>query len=93
MGAEKIEKSFCFVFLPQFFCQLMASMPTSEFKPGIADDEVMAQIHEVTGGNFRGVDMLIPRILELKQRNRQRLEEGSVKMQDIVKTAASRIMI
>jgi DNA transposition AAA+ family ATPase len=56
-------------------------------------DEVIAQIHEVTGGNFRGVDMIIPRILELKQRNQQRLEKGAVKMQDIVKTAASRIMI
>jgi hypothetical protein len=47
----------------------------------------------VTGGIFRSVDMMIPRLLELKQRNEQKLAEGNVKMQDLVKTAASRLMI
>lgn len=36
-----------------------------------ATDEMVEQIHQVTGGNFRSVDMIIPRILELEQRNRQ----------------------
>jgi hypothetical protein len=50
-------------------------------------------IHSVTGGIFRSVDMMIPRLLELKQRNEKKLADGSVKMQDLVKTAASRLMI
>jgi hypothetical protein len=36
-------------------------------------DEMVEQIHQMTGGNFRSVDMMIPRILELEQRNRQKL--------------------
>jgi len=31
--------------------------------------------------------------MELKQRNEQKLADGTLKMQDIVKTAASRLMI
>jgi hypothetical protein len=50
-------------------------------------------IHSVTGGVFRSVDMMIPRLLELRQRNEKKLAEGSVRMQDLVKTAASRLMI
>jgi len=36
--------------------------------------------------------MMIPRLLELRQRNEKKLAEGSVKMQD-VKIAASLLMI
>src|SRR5262245_31699731 len=41
-------------------------------------EEMIEQIHQVTGGNFRSVDMIIPRILELEQRNRQKLADGTV---------------
>ena len=58
-----------------------------------ATEEVITMIHSVTGGVFRSVDMMIPRLLELWQRNEKKLAEGSVKMQDLVKTAASRLMI
>jgi len=58
-----------------------------------ATDDVIALIQSVTGGVFRSVDMVIPRLLELKQRNGQKLADGSLKMQDLVKTAASRLMI
>ena len=58
-----------------------------------ATEDLIALIHNVTGGVFRSVDMMIPRLLELKQRNEQKLADGSVKMQDLVKTAASRLMI
>jgi len=54
---------------------------------------MIALIHSVTGGIFRSVEMMVPRILELKQRNEQRLAEGQLKMQDLIKTAASRLMI
>jgi hypothetical protein len=58
-----------------------------------ATEEIITMIHSVTGGIFRGVDMMIPRLLELRQRNEKKLADGSVKMQDLVKTAASRLMI
>ena len=58
-----------------------------------ATEEVITMIHSVTGGIFRSVDMMIPWLLELKQRNEKKLAEGSVKMQYLVKTAASRLMI
>ena len=56
-------------------------------------DEMVEQIHQAAGGNFRSVDMIIPRILELEQRNRQRLADGTVKMNEIIKVAAARLMI
>jgi len=56
-------------------------------------EEVITLIHSVTGGVFRSVDMMIPRLLELRQRNEKKLADGSVKMQDLVNTAASRLMI
>jgi hypothetical protein len=56
-------------------------------------EKVITLIHSVTGGVFRSVDMMIPRLLELRRRNEKKLADGSVKMQDLVKTAASRLMI
>jgi DNA transposition AAA+ family ATPase len=58
-----------------------------------ATEEVITLIHGVTGGVFRSIDMMIPRLLELKQRNHQNLADGTIKMQDLVKTAASRLML
>jgi len=55
--------------------------------------ELCDNLHQVTGGNFRSVDMIIPRILELEQRNHQRLADGAVKMNEIIKVAAARLMI
>ena len=52
---------------------------------------MIEQIHQVTGGNFRSVDMIIPRILELEQRNRQKFADGTVRMNEIIKVAAARL--
>jgi hypothetical protein len=46
-----------------------------------------------TGGNFRGADMIIPRILELKQRNRGKLADGMIKIKEIISVAAGRLMV
>jgi hypothetical protein len=56
---------------------------------------VIALINSVMGWNFRGVDMIILRMLELKfkERNRQKLAGGTVKMKEIISGAASRLMI
>jgi hypothetical protein len=37
--------------------------------------------------------MIIPRILELEQRNRQKLADGALRMNEIIKVAAARLMI
>ena len=58
-----------------------------------ATEEVVTLIHTLTGGLFRSVDMIVPRIQELQQRNEQRLLQGTLKIQDIIKTAASRLML
>jgi hypothetical protein len=56
-------------------------------------DEMVEQIHQVTGGNFRSVDMTIPRILEIERRNRRKLADGTVKTNEIIKLAAASLMI
>jgi hypothetical protein len=60
---------------------------------GDGTDEVVAQIYNITEGIYRHVEMILPRIIELKSKNRQELEEGTVKMQAIINTAGSRLMI
>ncbi len=57
-----------------------------------ATDEVVAQIVTVTGGIHRSVDMILPRILELKERNRKKLESGEVTMKQIITVAGTRVM-
>jgi hypothetical protein len=46
----------------------------------------------VTGGIHRSVDMILPRILELKDRNRKKLESGEVTMKQIIAVAGTRVM-
>jgi hypothetical protein len=58
-----------------------------------ATDEVIAQIYNVTEGVYRHIEMIMPRIIELKSKNHLELEEGTVKMQAIINTAGSRLMI
>ncbi len=57
-----------------------------------ATDEVVAQILTITGGVHRQVDLIIPRILDLKERNRRKLADGGVTMWEIVATAGTKIM-
>ena len=57
-----------------------------------ATDEVSAQRMTVTGGIQRHVDMILPRMLELKSRNRKKLESGAVTMKQIITVAGTRVM-
>lgn len=59
---------------------------------GDATEEAVSQVFTVTGGIHRHVDMILPRINELKARNRERLERGEVTMADIIMTAERRLM-
>lgn len=58
-----------------------------------AKDALIAQIYKVTGGVHRHVDMILPRILDLRERNKEKLIKGEVTMKDIVNTAGSRLMM
>lgn len=65
-------------------------------KRGLGDgatDEMIAQIHNVTGGIHRHVDMILPRILDLEARNKQKIDDGEVTMEKIISIAGSRLMI
>lgn len=57
-----------------------------------ATDDAVAQIFNVTGGIHRHVDMIMPRILDLKEINEEKLAAGKVTMRDIITTAGSRLM-
>ena len=57
-----------------------------------ATAEVVAEIYNVTGAIHRHVDMILPRILDLKERNQDKLATGEVKMEQIVRIAGSRLM-
>lgn len=57
-----------------------------------ATDQNIAAIISVTGGTHRHVDMIIPRILDLKKRNEAKLAKKEVNMQDIINTAGRRLM-
>jgi len=58
----------------------------------LATDDIVAQVYNEIGGIHRHVDMIVPRILDLKERNEDRLAAGEVKMSQIVTIAASRLM-
>ncbi len=58
----------------------------------LATDEVIAKIYNVTGGIHRHVDMIMPRILKLIGRNKQKLEAGEITIIDIIMIAGSRLI-
>lgn len=60
---------------------------------GEATDEVVARIFNLTGGVYRHVDMMIPRVLSLMGRHREKLESKEVSMKDLIDLAASRLML
>ena len=58
-----------------------------------ATEEVISMIYNVTGGVHRHVDMIVPRINELRKRNEEKLARGEVTMGDIITTAGRRLMV
>jgi hypothetical protein len=73
----------------------VAAEATAIIQRGFGDDatdEVVAQILTITGGVHRQVDLIIPRILDLQERNRRKLAGGEVTMREIVATAGTKIM-
>jgi hypothetical protein len=59
----------------------------------IATDEVVALICTATGRIHRHIDMIIPRILDLKALNEEQIARREVTIKDIISTASSRLML
>lgn len=57
-----------------------------------ATDEDCAAIINITGGIHRHVDMILPRILELRKRNEKELTSGKVSMNGLITKAGLRLM-
>lgn len=57
-----------------------------------ATEEAIAKIFTITGGIHRHVDMIVPRLNELAQMNKDALGNGTVSMTDIIDTAGRRLM-
>ena len=82
------------------FCYELPELSVSEAKAiiqrglgCIATDEVVAQICTATGRIHRHIDMIIPRILDLKALNEEQLARGEISIKDIISTASSRLML
>ena len=57
-----------------------------------ARDEMVARVITITDGIHRRVDMILPRILDLRETNHAKLEGGMVTMEQIIKVAGCRMM-
>lgn len=57
-----------------------------------ATDETVTRIYNLTGGSFRHLELFRPRYEELKRINREELRSGEVKMDEIILSAAARLM-
>lgn len=58
-----------------------------------ATDEAIAKLFNLTNGNHRHLDMLVPRVRELANRNDDALRVGSITMTNLIEKAGSRIMV
>lgn len=58
-----------------------------------ATEENIAKVMTVTGGIHRHVDMIVPRINELKKRNELKLKAGEITMADVIDTAGLKLMV
>ncbi|HYX72152.1 MAG TPA: AAA family ATPase [Nitrososphaera sp.] len=58
----------------------------------VATDQVCAQIINATSGIHRHVDMILPRILELMEKYKEKLARGEVTIESLINHAASRLV-
>lgn len=58
-----------------------------------ATDAAVQRLFNLTNGNHRHLDMIVPRVRELAARNDDALRAGSISMPDIIEKASSRIMV
>lgn len=58
-----------------------------------ATPSVIGHIHQSTGGNHRHLDMIMPRLVQMIERNETALNNGTVLMEQLIDKAASRLMV
>ena len=58
-----------------------------------ATNEVVKQIYDLTHGNHRHLEMILPRVAAILDKNTDELESGNVPVEMLVQKAAKRIMI
>lgn len=58
-----------------------------------ANDDTVAKLFNLTHGNHRHLDMVIPRVRELADKNAEDLSRGKIDMDDIIEKASARIMV
>ncbi len=56
-------------------------------------NETITRIFNTTAGIHRHVDMILPRMIELTNTNRELIEAGKISMDDIVDKAGARLMV
>jgi hypothetical protein len=57
-----------------------------------ATDDAVAQIYNITDGLPRCIEILVPTLKELIERNSQELKSGKIKLGELIAKAASRLM-
>lgn len=55
--------------------------------------QTVEQIMKATNGNHRHLDMILPRLRELIQKNQSGLDSGEIKLENLVDHAGSRLMV
>jgi DNA transposition AAA+ family ATPase len=58
-----------------------------------ATDSVVAKIYEITNGNHRHVDMLVPRFKDMRRAQAANLAAGKTTLEAILDTAGTRLMV
>lgn len=58
-----------------------------------ATDAAVANLFNLTNGNHRHLDMILPRVIQLAVKRAELLQKGSITMDDIVTKSSSKIMV
>jgi DNA transposition AAA+ family ATPase len=79
-----------------FLAELSLSQAKAIIKRALgpdASDEAITLVCNITGRIHRHVDMIMPRIFELKEIYKKELESGGMTIRDIIRIAGSRLMV
>jgi hypothetical protein len=58
-----------------------------------ATDNAVAQIYNITGGLPKCIEMMLPILQKLIERNSEELQSGKITLGELIAKAASRIML
>lgn len=58
-----------------------------------ANTAVIEQIHNITGGNHRHLNMMMPRLTGIVRKNEQKIDDGSYLLEEIVAEAGMKLLV